>query len=411
MQLPSHTDPSLRSKASVAGDLPLSTIPSFRLIEDELGQVKSLIDEQLAGAREPVSRLLRNVNICSGKMIRPGLVLLSYRAVRDGSCANGLTAKRAENAEKSPKLSKSSKPVDSAVSDNQRDSHYDAICVAAIVELIHNATLLHDDVIDGGQKRRGLPTVNSLCGNESAVLLGDFLLSKAFKICAKLDPEITDIVAGTAVRVCEGELGQIAQQQNWQLSESEYINIITEKSAALFSSCCLLGGLLAGASETQIRSLADFGLNAGIAFQITDDLLDIIGDESKTGKTLGSDIDKNKLTLAVIHLLRAVDEEEKSAVINSYLVNPVRDSVTRDNVMQKRGISRGLNHEASLERDARCGKESLAEILERFGSLKYAYGRAQEYVTKALNALTGLQEGEAIEAVIETAKFISERAI
>ncbi len=411
MQLPSHTNPSLRSEASATGGLPLSTIPSFRLIEDELDQVKRLIDEQLAGACKPVSRLLQNVNICSGKMIRPGLVLLSYRAVRDGSCVNGLTTKRAENAEESSKLSKSSNPVDSAVSDNQRDSHYDAICVAAIVELIHNATLLHDDVIDGGQKRRGLPTVNSLCGNESAVLLGDFLLSKAFKICAKLDPEITDIVAGTAVRVCEGELGQIAQRQNWQLSESEYINIITEKSAALFSSCCLLGGLLAGASETQIQSLADFGLNAGIAFQITDDLLDIIGDESKTGKTLGSDIDKNKLTLAVIHLLRAVDEEEKSAVINSYLVNPVRDSVTMDNVTQKGGISRGLNHEACLDRDARCGKESLAEILERFGSLKYAYGQAQEFVTKALNALTDLHEGEAIEAVIETAKFISERAI
>jgi geranylgeranyl pyrophosphate synthase len=409
MQLPSHTNSSLRSKASTAGGLTLSTIPSFRLIEDELGQVKRLIDEQLAGAREPVSRLLRNINICSGKMIRPGLVLLSYRVVREGSCANGLTTKRAENSEESP--NKSSTPVAPTVSDNQRDSHYDAICVAAIVELIHNATLLHDDVIDGGQKRRGLPTVNSLCGNESAVLLGDFLLSKAFKICAKLAPEITEIVAGTAVRVCEGELGQIAQKQNWQLSESEYINIITEKSAALFSSCCLLGGLLAGASETQILSLADFGLNAGIAFQITDDLLDIIGDESKTGKTLGSDIDKNKLTLAVIHLLRAVDEEEKSAVINSYLVNPVGDSVTRDNVIQKGGISKGLNHEVCLERDARCGKESLSEILERFGSLKYAYGRAQEFVTKALNALTDLQEGEARDAVIETAKFISERAI
>lgn len=395
----------------MAGGLHQMSIPSFRLIEDELKQVKRLIDEQLSEAREPVSQLLRNVNIYRGKMIRPGLVLLSYRAVRDGSCLNGLTTKRAENAEKSPELGKSSIPADTAVSGNQHDSHYDAICVAAIVELIHNATLLHDDVIDGGQKRRGQPTVNSLCGNESAVLLGDFLLSKAFKICAKLDPEITNIVAGTAVRVCEGELGQIAQRQNWQLSESEYIDIITEKSAALFSSCCLLGGLLAGASEAQIRSLADFGLNIGIAFQITDDLLDIIGDESKTGKTLGSDIDKNKLTLAVIHLLRALDEEEKRAVINSYLLKPERDSVTSDNVIQEGGISEVLKHEACIERDARCGKEGLAEMLERFGSLKYAYGRAQEFVTKALNALTDLQEGEAIEAVIETAKFIGERTI
>jgi geranylgeranyl pyrophosphate synthase len=386
-------------------------IPSFRLIEEELKQVRMLIDEQLAEAREPVSRLLRNVDICSGKMIRPGLVLLSYHAVHDGSCANVLTTNRAKDAEKSPELSKSSNPVASAVSGNQRDLHYDAICVAAIVELIHNATLLHDDVIDGGQKRRGLPTVNSLCGNESAVLLGDFLLSKAFKICAGLDPEITKIVAGTAVRVCEGELGQIAQKQNWQLSESEYIDIITEKSASLFSSCCILGGLLAGASEAQMQSLADFGLNAGIAFQITDDLLDIIGDESKAGKTLGSDIDKNKLTLAVIHLLKAVDKEERSSVINSYLLNPDRDSVTTDNVIHEGEMSRGLNHEACLEREVRCGKESLAEILERHGSLKYSYGRAQEFVTKALSALTDLHESEAREAVIETAKFIGERAI
>ncbi|NIP27651.1 MAG: hypothetical protein GWN67_24205 [Phycisphaerae bacterium] len=411
MQLPSHTNPSLRSKVSAGGGLPLSAIPSFRIIEGELEQVRRLIGEQLAEATKPVSRLLRNVDICSGKMIRPGLVLLSYHVVQDGSCANGLTTTKGENADKSLKLSKSSTHVDSTVSDNERDLHYDAICVAAIVELIHNATLLHDDVIDGGQKRRGLPTVNSLCGNESAVLLGDFLLSKAFKICAGLDPEITNIVAGTAVRVCEGELGQIAQRQNWQLSESEYIDIITEKSASLFSSCCLLGGLLAGASESQIQSLADFGLNAGIAFQITDDLLDIIGDESKAGKTLGSDIDKNKLTLAVIHLLRTVDEEEKNTVINSYLLNPDGDSVTTDNVIQEGEMSKGLNHEAYHGRDTGSGKESLKEILERYGSLKYAYGRAQEFVTKALNALTDLQESEVRKAVIETAKFIGERAI
>jgi len=389
MQLPSHTDPSLRSRASAAGGLPRSTVPPFRLIDEELRQVKRLIDEQLAEGREPVSRLLRSANIHGGKMIRPGLVLLSYRAVRDGSCAKGLAAKIVENTEKSQKLMKSATSGGLAVSENQRDTQYEAICVAAIVELIHNATLLHDDVIDGGQKRRGKPTVNSLCGNESAVLLGDFLLGKAFKISSDLDPEIADVIAGTAVRVCEGELRQVAERQNWQLSEPEYIDIITEKSASLFSCCCLVGGLLAGAGETQARSLADFGLNAGIAFQITDDLLDIVGDESKTGKTPGSDIDNNKLTLAVIHLLKAVDKREKRAVINLYMVN----------------------REAFLERDTGCEKESLAEKLVRLGSLEYAHRRAQEFVTKALDALTDLKEGEAKDALIETAKFIGRRAI
>ena len=315
-------------------------------------------------------------------MIRPGLVLLSYRAVRDGSCGKALTAENTENAEKETKIKFSATSGGPAASENMRNTQYDAIRIAAIVELIHNATLLHDDVMDGGQKRRGQPTVNSLWDNETAVLLGDFLLGKAFRICADLDPEITNIIAGTAVRVCEGEMRQVTERRNWQLSESDYIDIITEKSAALFSSCCLLGASLAGASETQTRSLACFGLNAGIAFQITDDLLDIIGDESKTGKTLGSDIDKNKLTLAVIHLLRALDEREKSAVINSY-----------------------------LEHDARSEKESLAEMLGRFGSVEYTRIRTQEFVTKALGALTELKEGRAKDALIETAKFIGQRAV
>jgi len=397
MQLPSHSDPTLRSRTGTSGGLPQSTVPSFRLIDSELGQVKSLIDEQLAEVREPVSRLLGCANIHGGKLIRPGLVLLSYRAVRDGSFEKGTTAKGAapgsppegvpertygEDAEKNAKLRKSATSGDSAASENIRNTQYDAIRVAAIVELIHNATLLHDDVMDGGQNRRGQPTVNSLWGNETAVLLGDFLLGKAFRICATLDPEITNIIAGTAVRVCEGELRQVTERRNWQLSESEYIDIITEKSAALFSSCCLLGASLAGASEAQSQSLACFGLNTGIAFQITDDLVDIIGDESKTGKTLGSDIDKNKLTLAVIHLLRALDQREKSAVINSY-----------------------------LERVPRCEKESLAEMLVRFGSVEYTRIRTQEFVTKALGALAELKEGRAKDALIETAKFIGQRAI
>ncbi|GAG45675.1 unnamed protein product, partial [marine sediment metagenome] len=228
-----------------------------------------LVNEQLASCSESVRPLLEHLNTQGGKMIRPGLVLLSYHSVCD-QC--------------------------------EKKTQYEAVRIAAIVEIIHNATLLHDDVIDEGQKRRGLPTVNSLWGNESAVLLGDFLLSKVFKMCADLKPRFQKIIAAAAARTCEGELRQIIQKQNWQLSEPEYIDIITEKSAAFFSSCCSLGGLLADASETEARLLTCFGLNVGIAFQITDDLLDIVGDESKTGKTSGSDVDKNKLTLAVIHL-------------------------------------------------------------------------------------------------------------
>ncbi len=344
MQLPAHTNAS--------NGLPQSGVPAFGLINDELGQVKKLVNEQLADCSGPVSRLLEHLNTQGGKMIRPGLVLLSYRVVRDASC------------EKKPPY----------------DMQHEAVRIAAIVEIIHNATLLHDDVIDEGQKRRGLPTVNSLWGNESAVLLGDFLLSKVFKMCADLKPRFQKIIAAAAARTCEGELRQIIQKQNWQLSEPEYIDIITEKSAAFFSSCCYLGGLLANASETEVRLLTCFGLNVGIAFQITDDLLDIVGDESKTGKTSGSDVDKNKLTLAVIHLLRAVDEGEKSAVkgkVNGRWEN----------------------------------KEALAEMLRRYGSLEYARNQAQQFVTKAIASLTGLKESDAKDALIETAGFVASRAV
>jgi len=337
----------MSTQTDITGSVPQSGVPAFRLIEEQLSRVKELINEQLTAPPKAgdIGGLLEYVSGRSGKMIRPGLVLLA------GGCCGKIT-----------------------------DEH---IRVAATIEMIHNATLLHDDVIDEGQRRRGRPTINSLWGNESAVLLGDFLLSRVFKICAELEPQVAGIIAAATIRICEGELRQIVQRRNWQLSESEYIEIITEKSAALFSGCCYLGGLLAQGTEAQVQSLAAFGLNTGIAFQITDDLLDIVGDESKTGKTLGSDADKNKLTLAVIHLLREADETEKNALINSYLER----------------------------RNTPYDKAALAEMLSRYGSLEYARNRAQEFVAGAVRALDGLQESDAKKALIEMARFTASRTV
>jgi octaprenyl-diphosphate synthase len=323
---------------------PPSGVPSFGLIRDELDQVRKLVNEQLAGRSDKleVRRLLGTVNTGGGKMLRPGLVLLA------GASCGRITREH--------------------------------IQVGAIIEIIHNATLLHDDVVDGGQKRRGEPTVNSLWGNEAAVVLGDLLLSKVFGMCADLDEEVIRMIAGTMARICEGELRQTVQRRNWELSEPEYIDIVTEKSAALFACCCNLGGFLAGAKEAEIRLLVDFGLNAGIAFQIMDDLLDIVGDESKAGKTLGSDIDKNKPTLAVIHVLRQVDTAERDTIIS------------------------GSNIAGS-------NKKRLLELLRSYGSLKYAQSRAKSFVTKAIAALAGLEESEGKEALVQTARFIERLAV
>ncbi len=337
MELPIHTD--------ITDRIPRSGIPPFKLIEVKLDQVRELINKQLAVPVKAgdIEQLLQYINSRPGKMLRPGLVLLAGSAV--GKIA---------------------------------DEH---IRIAAVVEMIHNATLLHDDVIDEGQKRRGQPTINKLWGNESAVILGDFLLSRVFKICSDLEPKVINVIASAAARTCEGELRQVIQRHNWQLSESEYIDIITEKSAALFSDCCGVGALLAGGSETHVQSLKLFGLNAGIAFQIADDLLDLTGDENQTGKTAGSDVNKYKLTLAVIHLLRVVDDKEGKKV--------------HDTFNQTSGVD----------------KEKLLEMLTDHGSLKYAHSRAQDFLDAALSAITSLKESRAKEALIETAKFMANRTV
>jgi len=328
----------MSAHTETSGDILHSSVAAFRVVNGQLGQVKELIREQFSNCPDKagVKRLVEHVNKSGGKMIRPGLVLLCGGAVGEIT-----------------------------------DRH---IRVAAIMEMIHNATLLHDDVIDEGQKRRGQATVNSLWGNESAVLLGDFLLSKVFRMCADLEPQVVKIIATAAALTCEGELRQISQRGNWRLSEAEYIEIITEKSASLFNSSCCLGGILGGASEAEVRQLSDFGLNLGIAFQIADDLLDITGDESKTGKTTGSDIDKSKLTLAVIHMLTLADEKDGIAVVNSS-----------------------------------CDRAGLVEMLGSYGSLEYARSRGQEFIEKAVSSLSELGESEAKSALIETARFIGRR--
>jgi octaprenyl-diphosphate synthase len=246
---------------------------AFSIIAEELAQVRSLIERELLDCSEPVRGLAAYVSSSKGKMVRPGLVLLS------GLACGKVTEKH--------------------------------IRAAAIVEMIHNATLLHDDVVDEGKSRRGVPTLNSMQGNESAVLLGDFLLSRVFRMCMGLGRRAAEVIASFAARTCEGELRQIAQRGNWRLSESEYIEIIAEKTAAMFSGACVLGAMLAGAGKSQVQMLADYGRKTGIAFQITDDLLDLIGDETQTGKQVGNDLDKNKLTLPVIHFLQVADEANR----------------------------------------------------------------------------------------------------
>jgi len=333
----------MSSPVNISNGVSQSMAPAFGLIDSHLKRAKKLINEQMTGPAEApgLNQLLECMHYRSSEMIRPGLVLLA------GKCCGKITAEH--------------------------------IRVAAIVEIIHNATRLHDDVIYNGQKLHNSPSVNNICGNESAVLLGDFLLGRVFQMCAGLKPQVNEVIAAAAVRICEGQLRQIAQRRNWQLSESEYIDIITEKSAVIFSAACRLGALLSQGTEPQTQSLAEYGLNAGIAYQITDDLLDIIGNGNGTGKKAGNKIDKNKLSLALIHLLSSVDEKEKEAVINSYFE----------------------------QTDAQCDKDTLTKMLRRYSSLEYVMARAQDFVAESVGVLGALKESDAKDALIETVKYMA----
>ena len=326
----------------VPENAPWEEIPPFRRIDAALRRVSSLIHQSLAahGAPQDLASFVGQLWAGGGKMLRPGMLLLA------GECFGPLT-----------------------------EQH---VGVAAMMEMIHHATLLHDDVIDDGTKRRGVPTINRLWGNECAVLLGDFVLSHVFRMAADLEPEVARILARTAVRVCEGELRQTAQKANWQLREEQYLEIITEKSASFFSGCCRLGARLSRAPGEQVERLARFGLLAGTAFQITDDLLDIAGDESRTGKTSQSDLAQDKPTLAVIHLLHTIDPTRR-AQICALLETP--------------GGSR----------------QALASVLEGHGSLRYARERAADFVAQACRELEQVPPCEAREALRETARFLADR--
>ncbi|MHC4725779.1 MAG: polyprenyl synthetase family protein [Planctomycetota bacterium] len=337
----------MSSPTNISEGISRSGVPAFRLIESHLSRAKKLIDEQMTGPAEAgdINLLLEYLRSRSSEMIRPGLVLLA------GMCCGKIT-----------------------------EEH---IHVAAIVEIIHNATLLHDDVIGKGQKRLDMPSVNSLYSNETAVLLGDFLLGRVFQMCAELKPQVNEIIAGAAVRICEGQLRQIAQRRNWQLSESEYIDVITEKSAVLFSIACRLGALLAQGTDDQIRLLAESGLNAGIAYQITDELLGVIGGENETETSTGKDVYEYGPNLAAIHLLGLVGQKDREVVINS----------------------------CSGKKDLQHDKDTLAKMLKRYGSLEYVRARAQDFVTDSVGALDALKESDARDALIETVKFMACRAI
>ena len=204
---------------------------------------------------------------------------------------------------------------------------------ATFIELLHSATLIHDDVVDDASERRGFASINAMYKNKIAVLAGDYLLSKGMMIALEnRDYQMLDMISETVKNMSEGEIFQLKKAKDFDISEDDYYQIIEKKTAALIASCCAIGAVSAGASPEQVEAMRQFGINAGIAFQIRDDIFDYQPD-NHSGKGYGNDIREHKMTLPLIHLLKSSSAIERTLIINKIRLSGKRkktiDSIIR----------------------------------------------------------------------------------
>lgn len=248
--------------------------------------------------------------------------------------------------------------------------------MSAVIEYIHTATLLHDDIIDGAKYRRKRPTANSLYGNDIAVLCGDFLYSRCYITLTEYGAkDVQMILSSVALTMSEGEVIQLLKTGDINITFEDYIQIITRKTAVLFSAACEIGGRLAQVSEEKIKALKDFGYYLGLGFQMTDDILDYMGDEKVTGKKNGTDLYEGKLTLPVILLLDIADDNDKEKV--------------------KEIFTKKDRNEEDLA--------VLKSIMDKYNMKEISEKKADDYINKSLSSLDIFEYNEYRKGLIALA--------
>jgi octaprenyl-diphosphate synthase len=256
-----------------------------------------------------------------------------------------------------------------------------AVKLASVVEIIHTATLVHDDIIDEAQIRRGRPAANTQWGNSKCVLAGDWLYMQAFKIAVQeRNFRILDVLIELTQQMVEGELLQI-EKLGKAISLQEHLDLIYRKTACLFSVCMRAGGILGGANAEQEERLGQYGRNLGLAFQIVDDVLDLTASESVLGKPVASDLREGKATMAVIHALERCTLSEREQI---------------ETVMVNRAFN-GVTH------------ASILAILDHYGSLDFASREAARYAAAARNAICEFQDSEIKRALLWAPEFVVAR--
>ena len=255
------------------------------------------------------------------------------------------------------------------------------IRLGAVVEIIHTATLVHDDIIDEAQTRRGRPAANTQWGNSKCVLAGDWLYMQAFKIAVQeRNFRVLDVLTELTQQMVEGELLQI-QKLGRSISMDEHLDLIYRKTACLFSVCMRLGAIVGDATPEQEEKLGSYGRNLGMAFQIVDDVLDLTASEEVLGKPVASDLREGKATMAVIHSLDRCSPEERRQI----------ETILRDRAFN------GVTH------------KNILDILTRYGSLDYAITRATEYAAAACSAICTFPDSEIKRALLWAPEFVVAR--
>lgn len=322
----------------------------IRAVKEYLGQDWPSVQERIASALESDISLLNSTNASilsqSGKQLRPMLALMFARA-----CTG-----RATDA---------------------------GIRYAAAAELLHNATLLHDDVADGSELRRGKPTVMSLMGPSVSVLVGDYWLVKAMELILQdsdTDTTAIRIFSKTLSDLAEGEMLQLQKAQSGDTDEKDYLRIIYNKTASLFEAACVSAAISAGVSEDVMKAARDYAVALGLAFQIKDDILDYSGTES-VGKPLGVDILEQKITLPLLGALNNVSGQKQAEVRGM-----VKDIVGRPEL-----------------------RDDIVSFVKENGGLEYAKARLEEYVNEAVHALDILPDSREKECLVELARYTAIR--
>jgi octaprenyl-diphosphate synthase len=316
----------------------------FEPIRADLEQVDREFGRQVQSQVELIPKIGRYIQTSGGKRVRPAVLLMASRLA-------GYQGDR-------------------------------AVLYAAVVEFIHTATLVHDDIIDDSDVRRGRAAVHSRWGNDITVLLGDYLYIKSMALALTHDTlDIVRLLCDVTLRMIEGELYQLTKNGDADITEDEHFDIIRRKTAYLFGGCAQIGGMLGKVTAEREAALREYGFNLGIAFQLVDDLLDFTGESSTLGKPVGADLREGKMTLPLIHLL----QQDESA----------GERIVRDII-----ASRTASDEQWSD---------LIRILHDHRSIEYAYQRAREFANRAKRPLTAFPSSSERDALLALPDYVLSR--